>query len=91
MGGDTKHLRLFDAETELKLCDIPTGTDSAAVRVLTTAPNEIIAAGCTDGSVRLFDKRCAPTDARVMTYRETSGAILTACLRDDCENLITGW
>ena len=72
------------------MCDIPTGSDSS-IRVMSTAPNEIIAAGCADGSVRLFDKRCAPADARIRTYSESAGYILMACLRDDCENLITGW
>lgn len=90
VAGESKYIRIWNAETELKLCDIPTGSDSS-VRVLSTASNEIIAAGCTDGSVRLFDKRCPPVDARVMTYRESTGFILAACLRDDCENLITGW
>lgn len=91
VAGDSRYLRCWDADTELRVCDIPTGADSASVLVLSSAPNELIAAGCTDGSVRLFDKRCAPAEARVKVYRETSGHILTACLRDDCGHLVTGW
>lgn len=90
MAGDCKYIGFWDAETELKHCDIPTGSDSSVTN-LTSAPNELIAAGCTDGSVRLFDKRLPSLEARVRTYRETSGTILNACLRDDCEHLIAGW
>lgn len=89
-GGDFKVLRLWDTERELKLCDIPTDADSA-VHILASAPNGIFAAGCGDGSVRLFDKRCSPNDARFMTYMEHTDTILSVCLRDDCENLISGW
>ncbi|GAB0100210.1 regulatory-associated protein of mTOR [Sergentomyia squamirostris] len=87
--GDLKVLRLWDTERELKLWDIPTDADSA-VNTLSSAPNGIIAAGCQDGSVRLFDKRCSPHDARFMTYMEHTRPILNVCLRDDCENLISG-
>lgn len=91
VAGDAKYLRCWDADAELRICDIPTGTDSAAVLVLSSALNDLIVAGCSDGSVRLFDKRLAPASARVMTYRETGGDILTACLRDDNGHLVTGW
>lgn len=90
VGGYSRSLRLWDAERELKICDIPTGADSS-VRVLSSSPSELIAAGCSDGSVRLFDKRLSPQDARIMTYREHNGAIITACLRDNSESLVTGW
>lgn len=91
VAGDVKYVRCWDAEAEMRICDIPTGADSASVHVLSSASNELIVAGCTDGSVRLFDKRLAPASARVMTYLETGGKILTACLRDDCGHLVTGW
>lgn len=87
VGGDSKFLRCWDVNRELNLCDLPTDSDSF-VCVLSSAPNELIAAGCGDGSVRLFDKRLPPNDARVMTYREHRGAILAACIRDDC--LVSG-
>lgn len=90
VGGDAKQLRCWDAETELKISDIPTGCDQP-VLVLSSAPNELIAAGCADGSVRLFDRRAPPAESRVRTYRETSSKILAACLRDDCGHMVTGW
>lgn len=88
VGGDSKSIRLWDAESEMKKCDIPTGLNSC-VSTLTTAPNEIIAASFENGIVLLFDKRCPPTEARIKAYNEPS-PILATCLRDDCESLIVG-
>uniref|UniRef100_A0A1B0CH83 Raptor N-terminal CASPase-like domain-containing protein n=1 Tax=Lutzomyia longipalpis TaxID=7200 RepID=A0A1B0CH83_LUTLO len=85
--GDFKYIRLWDTERELKMGDIATDTDSP-VRTLSSAPNGIIAAGCMDGSVRLFDKRCSPQV--LTTYMEHTAPILDVCLRDDCENVISG-
>lgn len=90
IAGDPSYIRCWNVETELKTADIRTGSDSSIV-TLTTAPNEILAAGFADGSVRLYDKRLPTADAKIMTFRESSTAILAVCLRDDCERLITGW
>lgn len=90
VGGESKHLRYWDACTERKLCDMPTGSDSAVSVLHSSAYSSFIAAGCRDGSVRLFDKRLPGSEARVRTYRETSGNILAACLRDNGEHLVVG-
>lgn len=90
IAGDPSYIRCWNVETELKTADIRTGSDSSIV-TLTTAPNEILAAGFADGSVRLYDKRLPTADAKIMTFRESSTAILAVCLRDDCARLITGW
>jgi regulator-associated protein of mTOR len=90
--GESKYIRLWDAERESKICDIQTSTDTfttAVVTKLSCAPNGIFAAGCDDGTVRLFDKRLPPSDARIITFREHVNSILTICLRDDCEYLIS--
>uniref|UniRef100_U5ETP3 Putative guanine nucleotide binding protein mip1 n=1 Tax=Corethrella appendiculata TaxID=1370023 RepID=U5ETP3_9DIPT len=86
--GSNKMIRLWDAEREFQICDIPTGSDSAVLK-LSCAPNGIFAAGCVDGSVRLFDKRCSPPESRFTTFREHFNPILTICLRDDCDSLVT--
>lgn len=90
VGGSSKLLRLWDAEKELKIYDIVLNADSSVVS-LSSSPNGIIAAGFFDGSIRLFDKRCSSQEAKFMTYREHQTSILAAVLRDDCENLISGW
>lgn len=90
VGGDSKYLRVWDAERELKYGDIPLNAESA-VKTLSSSPDGLIAAGFKDGSVRLFDKRCTPAEAKLMTFRDHAGTILAATIRDDGENLITGW
>ncbi|XP_055596316.1 regulatory-associated protein of mTOR [Uranotaenia lowii] len=86
--GEAKYIRLWDAESESKVCDIPSGSDTTIIK-LSCAPNGIFAAGCNDGSVRLFDRRNPPSEARIATFREHMNPILTVCLRDDCESLVS--
>ncbi|EAT40599.1 AAEL007690-PA [Aedes aegypti] len=86
--GEAKYIRLWDAERESRICDIPSGSDTTIIK-LSCAPNGLFAAGCSNGSVRLFDRRCAPTEARIATFREHMNPILTVCLRDDCESLVS--
>uniref|UniRef100_A0AB74UMX4 Regulatory associated protein of mTOR n=1 Tax=Euwallacea interjectus TaxID=321055 RepID=A0AB74UMX4_9CUCU len=40
-------------------------------------------AGCSDGSVRLFDRRCSPQDSRVKVWMEHSGTVLAVQLKDN--------
>lgn len=92
-GGTSRFLRIWDVERELRLSDIPIGSEHS-IRVLSPfASNmcsDLIVGGCGDGSVRLYDKRCAPQEARIRVYREHTGAILSACLRDNQTTLVTG-
>nr|ALE20568.1 Raptor [Leptinotarsa decemlineata] len=43
----------------------------------------LCAVGCGDGSVRLFDRRCSPSEARVRVWMEHMGSVLTIQLRDN--------
>ncbi|XP_073834045.1 regulatory associated protein of MTOR complex 1 [Musca autumnalis] len=92
-GGSSRFIRIWDVERELRLSDIPIGSEHS-IRVLSPFTNnicsDIIVGGCGDGSVRLYDKRCAPQEARIRVYREHTGAILSACLRDNQTTLVTG-
>ncbi|CAH0389097.1 unnamed protein product [Bemisia tabaci] len=92
VGGDSRYIRIWDADKELKTVDIPTGADSSLTSLsLGSKGSNIVIAGCGDGSVRLFDRRLAPQDARVRTYREHTGWVLTAQLRKDGKGgLISG-
>ena len=47
--------------------------------------------GCGDGSVRLFDRRLPPTEAKVLTWREHSSWVLGAYFKKSKSsyNLIT--
>uniref|UniRef100_A0A034VQR6 Regulatory-associated protein of mTOR n=1 Tax=Bactrocera dorsalis TaxID=27457 RepID=A0A034VQR6_BACDO len=92
-GGISRYLRIWDVERELKHCDIPIGSETS-VQVL--APfsynlnSSIVVAGCADGSVRLFDKRQSPQESRICVFREHTGAILSACMKENQPMLVTG-
>ncbi|XP_017009163.2 regulatory-associated protein of mTOR [Drosophila takahashii] len=93
-GGGCRFVRIWDVERELKLADIPLGRSETCARVLAPyLPNmrsDVILAGCDDGSVRLFDKRCSPQEARISVYRRHSAPILHACLRANETVLVSG-
>lgn len=89
-GGESKLLRLWDAERELKIQEIPTGSDFP-VSHISCAPNALFAVGSADGCIQIFDRRAAPNESRIMSYREHSQSLLTICLRNDCESLVSGW
>lgn len=89
VGGESKVLRLWDAERELKIGDISSGSDFP-VSHISCAPNALFAVGFGDGAIQIFDRRTHPNDSRIMTYREHSHSLLTICLRNDCESLVSG-
>ncbi|XP_033214111.1 regulatory-associated protein of mTOR isoform X2 [Belonocnema kinseyi] len=91
--GDVKIIRLWDAETELKKQDIATGADSCVTCIDTDGTGAMMAIGCGDGSVRLFDRRLPSPDAKVITWREHNAWVLGAFLRKSkggSTSLITG-
>ncbi|KAL3274396.1 hypothetical protein HHI36_015789 [Cryptolaemus montrouzieri] len=114
--GDSRVLRFWDADKELKAFDLVTGTDSSITcidssfantshdRVSTCATtddysfyddtfkelrfeqscNGYVVVGCADGSVRLFDRRCAPMDSKVKVWMEHGQSVLgVQLLRDN--------
>ncbi|XP_071815163.1 regulatory-associated protein of mTOR-like isoform X2 [Apostichopus japonicus] len=69
--GDVRVIRVWDTQKELCLQDIPTGADSCVTSLACDSMGRsLLIAGCGDGSLRLYDRRLAPTDSRVMTLRE---------------------
>lgn len=90
VGGESKLLRLWDAEKELRVQDISTGSDFP-ISHISCAPNALFAAAFADGCIQIFDRRAPPNESRIMTYREHSQSLLTICLRNDCESLVSGW
>ncbi|XP_072168199.1 regulatory-associated protein of mTOR-like [Diadema setosum] len=69
--GDVRTIRVWDTQRELKLQDIPTGADSCVTSLACdSVGRSLLIAGCGDGSVRLYDRRIAPSECRVMTLRE---------------------
>lgn len=92
-GGSSRFLRIWDVEKEYRISDIPIGSEHS-IRLLAPFPSnvrtDLIIAGCGDGSVRLYDRRCATQESRIRVYREHTGAILSACLKNNQTTLLTG-
>ncbi|XP_043280905.1 regulatory-associated protein of mTOR isoform X2 [Venturia canescens] len=78
VSGDARVIRLWDAETELKKQDLPTGADCCATCLDTDGFGATMVLGCGDGSVRLFDRRLSPIESRVSLWREHNGWVLGA-------------
>ena len=65
--GDVRYIRVWDTHKELRIQDIPTETDSYTTTIALDVHNRsLLAAGCGDGSIRLYDKR-NPTMSRYFT------------------------
>ncbi|XP_052071445.1 regulatory-associated protein of mTOR-like isoform X2 [Mytilus californianus] len=87
--GDVRYIRVWDSVTELKLQDIPTGADSCVTSLASDSDGRsLVIAGCGDGTVRLFDRRLAPTECRVMTLREHPRWVVKVHLQKGAEGKI---
>uniref|UniRef100_A0AAY5EQ58 Regulatory-associated protein of mTOR n=1 Tax=Electrophorus electricus TaxID=8005 RepID=A0AAY5EQ58_ELEEL len=58
--------------------DIPTGADSCVTSLSCDPQRSLVVAGLGDGSVRVYDRRMAPNECRVMTYREHGAWVVKA-------------
>jgi WD40 repeat protein len=77
-GGDSRYIRLWDANQELRRADLLTGTDAAISR-LSFGPSHLglLCAGFVDGSVRLYDVRSP--ESHVMTFDGQDGSAVLDC------------
>ncbi|VVC26896.1 Hypothetical protein CINCED_3A010388 [Cinara cedri] len=81
--GDSSVVRIWDIETETKLTSISTGINSS-VTCLSMQMNEsnIFATGCKDGSIKVFDKRLSPHDAKIASFIGNHSKILNLRLQN---------
>ncbi|XP_068119978.1 regulatory-associated protein of mTOR isoform X2 [Hyperolius riggenbachi] len=86
--GDVRIIRIWDTEREMKVQDIPTGADSCVTSLSCDSHRSLIVAGLGDGSVRVFDRRMAQNDCRVMTYREHTAWVVKTHLQQQPEGNI---
>lgn len=71
IAGDMDYVRVWDAHRELSQMDIPTQADACVTSLSVEEDTEsTFVAGFGDGSVRLYDKRCAPNEALARTFRK---------------------
>ncbi|XP_076441319.1 regulatory-associated protein of mTOR-like isoform X2 [Babylonia areolata] len=87
--GDVRNITLWDMRTEAKKQDIPTGAESCVTSLISDmSGRSLLIAGCGDGTVRLFDRRLAPTECRVMTLREHASCVIKVHLQRGSEGKI---
>src|SRR5689334_13912114 len=71
-------LQIWDVSREQRVQDVPMGVGAAElfVSALTSAyrGQNLLAAGFTDGSVRVYDRRMAANESRVMSLHDLCGA-----------------
>ncbi|KAM5308287.1 regulatory-associated protein of mTOR isoform 1-T1 [Glossophaga mutica] len=79
--GDVRVIRIWDTDREAKVQDIPTGADSCVTSLSCDSHRSLIVAGLGDGSVRVYDRRMALSECRVMTYREHTAWVVKARLQ----------
>ncbi|XP_054832790.1 regulatory-associated protein of mTOR isoform X1 [Eublepharis macularius] len=86
--GDVRIIRIWDTDREMKVQDIPTGADSCVTSLSCDSHRSLIVAGLGDGSVRVYDRRMALSECRVMTYREHTAWVVKAYLQKHLEGNI---
>lgn len=81
--GDVRIIRVWDVNREQRIQDIPIGANDIRVTSLTSADIEqnLCAAGCSDGSVRVFDRRLPTSECRILTLRDLRTSVVGAHLR----------
>ncbi|CDW56927.1 regulatory associated protein of mTOR [Trichuris trichiura] len=78
VGGDFRHLLVWDAHQERKVAELPVGAASdvyLSCLSSDTIGQHLTAAGCSDGSVRLFDRRLPSVECRIMTLRDLEAPV----------------
>ncbi|XP_075760202.1 regulatory-associated protein of mTOR isoform X3 [Pelodiscus sinensis] len=86
--GDVRIIRVWDTDREMKVQDIPTGADSCVTSLSCDSHRSLIVAGLGDGSIRVYDRRMALSECRVMTYREHTAWVVKAYLQKHPEGNI---
>ncbi|XP_048764254.2 regulatory-associated protein of mTOR-like isoform X2 [Ostrea edulis] len=87
--GDVRIIRIWDSQRETKVQDIPTGAESCVTSLASdSCGRSLLIAGCGDGTVRLFDRRLAQSECRVMTLREHNRWVVKVHLQKGSEGNI---
>lgn len=90
--GDVRVMRIWDAQHELCMQEIPTKSVSC-VTCLTSdnVTGNLIVAGFGDGMLKLYDRRSPSRESMLATFSEHSAGIVNAFLgRGGTQDLITG-
>jgi len=85
--GDAKNIRVWNCKGEVKLCDLPTQSDTCVTCL--DMDKGVLAASFGDGLIKLFDYRAPPISARIMVFREHKQMVLSLKIQDT-GNLVSG-
>ncbi|KAK7466385.1 Target of rapamycin complex 1 subunit kog1 [Stygiomarasmius scandens] len=71
VGGDSRVIKAWDAQTEIQHLDLETNSDSPVTSIVSDpGSTQTFVAGFGDGLVKVFDRRKEEDDSIVQTYRE---------------------
>ncbi|KAF5352352.1 hypothetical protein D9756_006183 [Leucocoprinus leucothites] len=76
VGGDSRVIKVWDAQTETQGLDVDTNSESPVTAIASDMGNsQTFAAGFADGMVKIFDRRIEDEDSIVRTYSDHSAWI----------------
>jgi regulator-associated protein of mTOR len=89
--GNVGSIRIWDVNKELKIQDISTACEAFVTALASDkSGGSVIAAGCADGSVRLFDRRTSSKFGPVATFSEHKGWIVSVSMPKSINQIISG-
>ncbi|KAG0761248.1 hypothetical protein G6F32_001269 [Rhizopus arrhizus] len=91
-GGDSKVIKVWDAQQELSVMDIPTKSLACVTSITSDQVNgNIIVAGFGDGSIGVYDRRLDPKECLVKKWEEHKAWITNIHLqREGTRELVSG-
>ncbi|KAF6748431.1 hypothetical protein DFP72DRAFT_576071 [Ephemerocybe angulata] len=79
VGGDSRVIKVWDAQTETQGLDIDTGSESPVTSICSDhQSNQTFIASFADGTVKVFDRRLEEEDAMVRMYSEHASSVQNA-------------
>ncbi|KAJ6601189.1 hypothetical protein DFH09DRAFT_1127079 [Mycena vulgaris] len=71
VGGDSRIIKVWDAQTETPTLDLDTNSDSPVTAIVCdVGPSQVFAAGFANGEVKIFDRRLPEEDAVTRNFVE---------------------
>ncbi|KAG1056979.1 hypothetical protein G6F43_001173 [Rhizopus delemar] len=91
-GGDSKVIKVWDAQQELSVMDIPTKSLACVTSITSDQANgNIIVTGFGDGSIGVYDRRLGPKECLVKKWEEHKAWITNIHLqREGTRELVSG-
>ncbi|OAJ40186.1 hypothetical protein BDEG_23950 [Batrachochytrium dendrobatidis JEL423] len=76
VGGDSRVIKVWDAEEELCVQEMPTRSVSQVTGVSVDPSGIMLLVGFIDGSVKLYDRRLPPTECMIANFSESQSRVL---------------